>query len=211
MYNKRRMYYGSLEACCFAIRHNDECFEMVGGIMKKIYIMLTQVGTIVSKSIKLYTKAKYNHASIGVDPQMRIFYSFARRVRYFPVIGGFITEVVNEGMFKYHPNTECAIYALSVEDSVYMKACSLLEKYKREPQKYHYNFLGLFGVMFNKPFNSEYRNTCAEFVAKLLHDSGVYTFHKPFSLVRPDELPGIPKIQLVYEGLMLELNSRQVG
>ncbi len=68
--------------------------------MKEVYIMLTQVGTLVSKSIKLYTKAKYNHASIGVDPSLRVFYSFARRVRYFPVIGGFITEVVNEGIFK---------------------------------------------------------------------------------------------------------------
>ena len=71
--------------------------------MKEVYIMLTQVGTLVSKSIKLYTKAKYNHASIGADPSLRVFYSFARRVRYFPIIGGFITEVVNEGMFKYYP------------------------------------------------------------------------------------------------------------
>lgn len=176
--------------------------------MKQIYIMLTQVGTLVSKSIKLYTKAKYNHASIGVDPQLRVFYSFARRVRYFPIIGGLITEVVNEGMFKYYPQTECAIYALTVDEATYDRFCTVLEKYTKESHKYHYNLLGLFGCIFNKPFHFQYRNTCAEFVAKVLHEAGIYSFNKPFSLVRPDEIPHIPKLQKVYEGLMRGLDIK---
>lgn len=179
--------------------------------MKNIYIMLTQVGTIVSKSIKLYTKAKYNHSSIGIDPEMRIFYSFARRVRYLPIIGGFITEVINEGMFKIYPDTQCIIYAIPVDNSTYLRFCSLLEKYRQEPHKYRYNLLAIFGILVDKPFNSEYRNTCAEFIAKLLHDSDIYTFHKHFSLVRPDDIPNIPYLQVVYEGRMQDLNVRKVG
>jgi hypothetical protein len=180
---------------------------MDGGTMKEVYIMLTQVGTIVSKSIKFYTKAKYNHVSIGVDPELKVFYSFARRVRYFPVIGGFITETVNEGMFKYYPDTECAIYAIPVDDADYERVCFYIEKFKQNPLRYHYNFLGLFGVLFNKPFSSEYRNTCAEFVAKVLHEAGIYTFDKHFSLVRPDEIPHIPRLRKLYEGRMTELGS----
>lgn len=173
--------------------------------------MLTQVGTLVSKSIKLYTKAKYNHASIGTDPEMRVFYSFARRVRYLPIIGGFIEEIVNEGMFKHFPGTECAIYALPVSDEAYNKICSLIQRHKDNPKKYHYNFLGFFGVLFNKSFQSEYRATCAEFVAKILHQSGVYSFYKPMSLVRPDEIANIPGLRLVYEGLMINLSSCKAG
>lgn len=179
--------------------------------MKQVYIMLTQVGTLVSKSIKFYTKAKYNHSSISVDPEMKIFYSFARRVRYFPLIGGFIKEVINEGMFKCFPETECAIYSISVDDEVYLKVCSVLEKYKSEPQKYHYNFLALFGIIFNKPFNSVNRNTCAEFIAKILDEAGIFTFRKHFSLVRPDELVKIPQLMLIYEGRMIDFNTLRVG
>ncbi|MGI6124591.1 MAG: hypothetical protein ACOYIG_10495 [Acetivibrionales bacterium] len=179
--------------------------------MKEIYIMLTQVGTLVSKSIKLYTKAKYNHSSIGVDPNLRVFYSFARRVRYFPLIGGFITEVVNEGMFKYYPETECAIYAKRVDNATYNKVCALLDIYKSDPKKYHYNLMALIGILLNKPFTSENRSTCAEFVAKILDESGIYTFQKPLCFVRPDDLPKIPDLNLIYEGRMLQLDTRRVG
>ena len=179
--------------------------------MKEVYIMLTQVGTLVSKSIKLYTKAKYNHASIGVDPSLRVFYSFARRVRYFPVIGGFITEVVNEGMFKYYPQTECAIYAIKVSDAVYERVCEILEMYKRNSGKYHYNLMALLGILINRPFTHKYKCTCAEFVARVLHQADIYTFNKPFCFVRPDELPAIPGTSLVYEGRMVNLDTRKAG
>lgn len=179
--------------------------------MKEIYIMLSQVGTLVSKSIQLYTKAKYNHASIGVDPNLRVFYSFARRVRYFPIIGGFITEVINEGMFKCHPETECAIYAIKVADKVYDVVCEVLDTYISNPKMYHYNIMALIGIIINKPFSSKNKSTCAEFVAKVLHQAGVFTFRKPFCFVRPDDLQGIPELSLLYEGQMLKLDTRQVG
>lgn len=179
--------------------------------MREIYIMLSQVGTLVSKSIKLYTKAKYNHVSIGVDPSLRVFYSFARRVRYFPIIGGFITEVINEGIFKCHPETECAIYSIKVTDAVYARVCEILETYKSNPKKYHYNLLALIGILINKPFSSENKCTCAEFVAKVLQQSGIYTFRKPFCFVRPDEIQAIPGLRLVYEGRMMLLDTRRAG
>ncbi len=179
--------------------------------MKEIYIMLTQVGTLVSKSIKLYTKAKYNHASIGVDPSLRVFYTFARRVRYFPIIGGFVTEVVNEGMFKYYPETECAIYSMKVTDKVYERVCKVLETYISDPKKYRYNLLALLGIIINKPFCFENKSTCAEFVAKVLHQSDIYTFNKPFCFVRPYELSEIPGLNLLYEGQMLKIDTRRVG
>lgn len=176
---------------------------MTGRIhMKEIYIMLSQLGTMVSKSIKLYTKAKYNHASLGIDPEMQKFYSFARRVRYFPIIAGFISEKLNEGMFGYYPNTECVIYALSVEDDQYNRVKGILDGYLKDREQYKYNFLALIGIAINKPFVCEKRHTCAEFVAKVLSEAGIYDFPKPFSLVRPDEIPSIPGLRLVYEGRM---------
>lgn len=173
--------------------------------MKEIYIMLTQSGTLVAKSIKLYTRAKYNHVSIGIDSQMRIFYSFARRVRYFPLIGGFITEIVDEGLFKKYFDCECIVYSITVDRAVYKKFRMLLDKYIKNSKKYKYNLLGFFCVVFNIPFEFKYRNTCAEFAAKMLHEAGIYTFNKRFSLVRPDEFSKIPQLKVIFEGKIKEL------
>jgi len=176
--------------------------------MKEIYIMLTQMGTLVCKSIKFYTKAKYNHVSIGIDPQLKVFYSFARRLRYFPLIGGFITEVVNEGLFKDLSDSPCLVYSINVDDSTYERFCSILNQYKMNAKKYKYYLLGFFGVLFNIPAHNEYRNTCAEFAAKMLHHSDIYKFSKSFSLVRPDEFHNIPGLKVVFEGTIKELNEK---
>ena len=76
---------------------------------------------------------------------------------------------------------------------------------------YHYNLMALVGILINKPFSSKNNNTCAEFIAKVLNEAGIYTFEKPFSLVRPDDMPRIPNINLLYEGRMLDLDTRSVG
>lgn len=170
--------------------------------MKTVFIMLTQVGTLLSKSIKLYTKAKYNHASIGIDPEISLFYTFGRKVRHLPLIAGFVKEKIHEGMFRYYQNTECIIYSLNVEDEQYERITFLIEKYISDELKYKYNFLALFGVPINKPFDFENRYTCAEFVAFILHEAGIHTLPKPFSLVRPDDISGIPGLNVVFEGKM---------
>ncbi|MGE5613354.1 MAG: hypothetical protein ACM3XR_03020 [Bacillota bacterium] len=60
--------------------------------MKSVYLVMTATGTWVSKCIKIYTKSRYNHVSLCLDPGMNEFYSFGRKIRWFPLIGGFIIE-----------------------------------------------------------------------------------------------------------------------
>lgn len=179
--------------------------DIMRDFMKEIYIMLTASGTLVAKSIKFYTRAKYNHVSIGIDSQMKVFYSFARRVRYLPLIGGFITEVVDEGLFKKYCDYECIVYSITVDRKAYNKFRRLLNNYISNSKKYKYNLLGFFGVMLNIPFEFKYRRTCAEFVARMLHESGIYTFNKRFSLVRPEEISDIPMLKVIFKGKIKEL------
>ena len=47
--------------------------------MKKVYILLTHTGTILSKAIKLYTSHEYTHVSIALDEKLDRLYSFGRR------------------------------------------------------------------------------------------------------------------------------------
>lgn len=45
---------------------------------KKIYIILTYSGTILSRLIKVYTREKYCHVSVALDENLNEMYSFGR-------------------------------------------------------------------------------------------------------------------------------------
>jgi len=60
--------------------------------MKKIYIVISQTGTILSKIIKLVTKKEYNHASLSMEGSLEKMYSFGRKDPYNPFIGVFVIE-----------------------------------------------------------------------------------------------------------------------
>ena len=52
----------------------------VGDAMgKTIYIVLTDTGTLLSKTIGMYTRKDLNHASIAFDEQLTEMYSFGRK------------------------------------------------------------------------------------------------------------------------------------
>lgn len=164
---------------------------------KKIYLLLTDTGTNLTKIIKAYTKAPYNHASIAFDKDLNEVYSFGRKAVNNPFIGGFVKEDVRNGIFQY---ADCAVYCLTVTDSQWQKMKCYIERIKAEEQMYRYNFIGLFGVMLEKPIKRKHAFFCSQFVATVLREGDIFNYHKEFSLVKPNELPLFGDFQLVYEG-----------
>ena len=47
---------------------------------KKIYIILSNTGTLFSKAIGMYTKKELNHASIAFDEELNEMYSLVGKV-----------------------------------------------------------------------------------------------------------------------------------
>lgn len=172
--------------------------------MKKIYILLAQSDTLISEVIRFVTRAPYNHAAIGVDDSLTCFWTFGRKLRFFPVIGGFIRERVNEGLYRHHPKTRCMISALEVTDEEFEEVRATLRHYLRHRREYHYNHAALFGGIIHRPFFQYKRHTCSEFVATVIQNCGIHRFAKPLPLTRPDELMGIPGLVPIFEGLMTD-------
>lgn len=164
---------------------------------KEVYILLTNTGSILTKLIKLYTKKPYNHASIAFDSHLSEVYSFGRKTARNPFIGGFVKEDVRTGLFK---QADCAIYSITVTESQIQKMKYYLQEIEDKKKQYRYNFLGLFGVMFNKPIKRNNAFFCSQFVAFLLKKSNIIDFHKPISLIAPYDLQTVSKIQFLYEG-----------
>ncbi|MEH7225712.1 hypothetical protein V7112_18025 [Bacillus sp. JJ1566] len=164
---------------------------------KKVYILLTDTGTLFTKLIKLYTKKPYNHASISFDSEMSEVYSFGRKTARNPFIGGFVKEDVRKGLFK---QADCAIYSFTVTEVDIQKMKRYITEIEAQKEYYRYNFLGLFGVMFNKPLKRKKAFFCSQFVASVLNEGDSVNFEKPPSLIAPNDLQKVFRFQPMYEG-----------
>ena len=173
--------------------------------MKKIYIVLTYTGTILANIVKFYTREKYSHVSIGLDPELKELYSFGRLNPYNPFIGGFVHEGVNIGTFKRFKNTIGAVYSLDVTDEQYRKIIETIEKVKINKGKYKFNTAGLFLVSVNKKYKRKDSFYCAEFIKYLLETS----FNKKIlpEIIKPMDFLEIENMELVYEGLFRDYNN----
>ncbi|MEH7252430.1 hypothetical protein V7111_09940 [Neobacillus niacini] len=164
---------------------------------KKVYLLLTNSGSFLTKLIKLYTKKPYNHASIAFDNELSEVYSFGRKTAGNPFIGGFVKEDVRTGLFTH---ADCTIYSFTVTESQMQKLKHYLDKIEAQKNHYRYNFLGLLGVMFNTPIDRKKAYFCSQFVATLLKECNIIHFEKPPSLIAPYDLQTVSTFQFVYEG-----------
>ncbi|WP_342430363.1 hypothetical protein [Neobacillus sp. FSL H8-0543] len=166
--------------------------------MRKVYVLLTDTGTVLTKLIKLYTKKPHNHASIALDDQLWNVYSFGRRRPRNPFMAGFVRENTRGGIFR---NADCALYCCSITEKQYENICEKISEIERNKNDYRYNLLGLFAVMVNMEFDRKNAFFCSHFVAALLEESGVeINKQKPLSLVTPNDIKESSSLKLVYEG-----------
>lgn len=166
----------------------------------KIYIMLTQTNTVFSKMIKLYTKAPYNHVSIGLDKNLNYLYSFGRRKLTKPWNAGLVKENIIGGVYSAFKETECEVYKIDVTFKQFYEVSKHITSFLEEYEKYRYNFIGLIPMMLDLPYNRKYHFACSQFVSKILKESGVMNFEKDTSLVTPDDFRQINKMNLIYKG-----------
>ncbi|MBP5242179.1 MAG: hypothetical protein J6Z36_00630 [Clostridia bacterium] len=174
--------------------------DLVAG--KKIYILLSQTGTVVSRLIKRVTHAEYNHASIALDKTLSPCYSFARKYKYFPIWGAFVTEAPDRGTFKRFRGTQACVLSLDVTDEQYLSIKNRLEEMYSNRKNYHYNYGGLFSAYFKKVRRKKNHYYCSEFVNELLEQSGVIPAGHLGEIVQPVDFLKLAKAQVVYRGLL---------
>ncbi len=169
-----------------------------------VYILLTDTGTLFTKSIKNYTGAPYNHASISFDRELRELYSFGRKNPSNPLHGGFVKEDIFTGTYSKYPKTTCVIYELKVTHRDVQKMKRVLNVFIRSGSKYMYNLLGLIGVTLNEPIEFSNSYFCSQFVAEILQRSGIKLWDKLPALVTPDDFRDHERLALIYEGSLFE-------
>lgn len=176
-------------------------------IGKKVYILLTDTGTLFTKLIKLYTKRPFNHASLSFDPELLEVYSFGRKKVENPFHGGFVKEDVRIDLFK---RADCAIYSFTVPEDELKKMESYVKNMEEHKELYGYNFLGLFGFLLNKPIKRKNVFFCSQFVASVLKECDSLKFEKPTSLIAPSDFQNVTNFKLVYEGKLKDYPNKDV-
>lgn len=111
-------------------------------------------------------------------------------------------------MFK---QADCAIYSFSVTKDQVQKMKEYIKEIEAQQEDYRYNFLGLFGFIFNKPIKRKKSFFCSQFVASVLKECKIIEFEKPLSLIAPSDLQQISKFQFMYEGRLKAYHNKDVG
>ncbi len=168
--------------------------------MRKIYIVLTYTGTILSKLVRGYTGKEYAHVSIALDKDLEEMYSFGRLNPYIPFIGGFVHESINHGTFKRFYKTKTKIYSMEVNDDQYKKIVETIDDFNANRETYRFNVLGLFLVAVHLKLKREKCFYCAEFVKYVLDNSDL-NVDLP-EIVKPDDFNKIDNLQEIYTGFL---------
>ena len=169
--------------------------------MKKIYIILTYTGTILSKIVKIYTRREYSHVSISLNEDLTKMYSFGRINPYNPFSGGFVHEEIDKGTFKRFKKTKTKIYSLEISEEQYEKLESIIEQMKAKKNLYKFNVIGLLGILLNVKIKREKYFYCAEFVKYVLEQSQVLELP---DLVKPEDFEKVSGISEIYRGVLRE-------
>jgi len=165
--------------------------------MKRVYLLLTDTGTRLTRLIRLYTGDRYNHASVAFDPGLKEMYSFGRKKPHNPLIGGFVRENAEGPLFA---RAECALYICDIGSDAYFRMRNIIREMEREQHRYKYNLLGLFSLMFNIGLERDRAYFCSQFVASLFAQCGCPLSIKPPGLTTPGGLAFSPRLRLVYQG-----------
>lgn len=171
---------------------------------KKIYIVVSQTGTILSRIIKVVTGDAYNHASISMDCNMRKMYSFGRKHPYNPIWGGLVMESPRFGTFKRFSGTQAVILCLTVDEEQYEQIEEYLKWMYNNRANYHYNYIGLFLALFHKPYKHKNWYYCSEFVREILARFNVASEEMFEEIIKPVHFLNLPEANVVYRGRLAD-------
>lgn len=177
--------------------------------MKKIYIVLTHTGTILSQIIKNYTKDEFSHVSISLDIELKEMYSFGRLNPYNPFWGGFVHEYINKGTFKRFCDTRVKVYSLEITEKQYEKIKNNIKQIEKERDSYKFNILGLLAAGFHKRIKMKRSFYCAEFV-KYVMEKAEINIELP-EVVKPEDFKKINGLQEIYIGLLRKYQTSKIN
>ena len=175
--------------------------------VEHLYIVISQTGTILSRILKLITKAKYNHASIALSEDLTTMYSFGRKYPYNPFLAGFVTESASYGTFKRFYNTEALVLSLEIPCEKHREIKDLINRMVLNKKDYRYNYLGLYLAAFKVAFKKTDSYYCSEFVKEILKRFEIEGAAKLPKIIQPIHFLNMPYVNEIYSGKLKDYSA----
>lgn len=175
---------------------------------KKIYIVMSQTGTVLSRVLKRITGSEYNHTSISLCPDLHYMYSFGRRNAYNPFWGGFVMESPDFGTFKRFSETQVIVLAIPVDDDTYSEIKKEFDSMYEEKYLYNYDMLGLCLAYFNIIYKRKHHRYCSDYVREILVRYEIENSELFSPIVKPMDFLKIPDGEIIYCGKLREFSQQ---
>ena len=176
---------------------------------RSIYILLSHTGSVISHMIKKFSELEYSHISVGIDDTFKTFYSFGRRRPSNPLIAGFVSESVKDGVYTRFDNAKYALYKLDITPLQYSKFIEQLAYFEENKKAYKYNFVGLISAKAGYSLDRKNAYFCSQFAAKLFESADIFQFDKKYGLITPMDFKEIPDIELIHDGVLKDFREFQ--
>ena len=171
-----------------------------------VYVLLTHTGTTLSNTIKRVTEQPYSHASISFDPELRNMYSFGRKYKNNPLIGSFVREDIQQGLFKdVQDNATYSLYVTFVTKEQLEAMQTRLSYFKENGSGFTYSFKGLINFRLGRETDSVDSFFCSQFVDHIL-TAGRQYFDRHSSLVAPTDFSLHKDFYFVSKGKLKNYN-----
>lgn len=163
-------------------------------LTKTISVLLTRYTDPFSKIMRVITRCRYTHASIGIGDAYTEFFSFNTK-------RGFCIE----NLIRKKRDADCMLYQLRVDEESYLFIQNRIQDFINCKQPYTYSYLGLLLCLLHIPHRSTSSYFCSQFVSELLQLSGAMKLKRPPSLYLPKHFFEEPGLQFCYQGTLKEL------
>lgn len=176
---------------------------------KHIYILLSHTGSVVSSLIRRYSQMEYSHISLGIDDELKTFYSFGRKNPSNPLIAGFVSESIKDGVYTRFNDATFALYKIRVSHKQYSRFLYELSHFEKNKQAFRYNFVGLFSAKAGYSLDRKNAYFCSQFAAKLIEAAGIHDFNKKHGLISPMDFLELNNLELINEGILKDFRAYQ--
>lgn len=148
-------------------------------MMKTVTILLTKYSDWFGRFICGISKYAYSHASISIDEEEEIFYSFNLK--------GFVIEKPKRKIPKTRrPGSVCI--RMQVPEDTYAMIEREINQFLVKKEQYTYSQWGVVLCLLHIPHKFENRYFCSQFVAEILLRAGAIELKKKESLYLPGQL-----------------------
>ncbi len=178
---------------------------------KKVYIIVSEGKTFVSRFIRFAIHTEYTHASISLYKDLRAMYSFARKHTFFPFWSGLVSESPQYGILKKFPDTNCVILEANTSEENFDAMMNHLEYMLQNKKKYSYNYIGAILSKFN--LSKRYKNKyyCSEFVKELLEIGKVDGIKKLAEAAKPESFLAVEEFRCIYKGNLTDYINKKAA